>query len=321
MSQKKKLSRRWLAPVITVSVIFVFLSAILITNIFIPLKYLSAYVNFYADKPVNGELRISFINVGDGDCTFIELPDGKTVLFDGGNGSYKNQLNIFKKLNSTGTDKIDYLFCTSSSSKRCGGLAEIVKYKNIGKIFAPLYENNATSDEYGKFIKEASRKNIPISRLTYGAGEHNEEYGYCFYVLSAEEALPYSVQDDESFSAAWISYGGVNILLFGDMKNSELGNFYERYTASGFDIDGHSIKLEECNIVKVANGGNKTSNNVLLYDLIKAETAIISTAKEPALALLSDVGIYADSNIYRTDKNGTVTLNISGGTYNVKKER
>lgn len=321
MSQKKRLSKRLLALIITVSVVLVLLSAILITNIFIPVKYLSAYINTSSDKPQKGEMRISFIDVGNGDCTLVELPDGKVALIDGGNGSYNNQLKIFKKLNSYKIDKIDYLFCTSSSANRCGGLAEIVKYKNIDKVFAPIYKNSGVTEEYRNFRKEIKNKSKSISECVYGAGEYNEEYGYCFYVLYPERETTDSEYDSVASSSVWISYGGVSVLLLGDLKTSELRNFHDSYTVTGFDINGQSIKIEECNIVKPSNGGDDSGVYAPLYDLIQAETAIISTDKEPALALLSDIEVYAGDNIYSTDNNGTVTLSISGGSYSVKKER
>ena len=321
MSQKKKLSKIMLATVITVGVALVFLAAILITNIFIPVKYLSAYINFGSDKPQKDEMRISFIDVGAGDCTLLELPDGKVALIDGGSGSYNNQIKIFKTLNSFGIDKIDYLFCTSSSAKRCGGLAEIVKYKQIDKVFAPIYKNSGISQAYRDFRKEVKNKNTAISECVYGAGEYNRYYGYSFCVLYPEKSTTDGEYDSVSSTSLWISYGGVNILLLGDMSASELRNFYEAYTVTGFDMGEGSINLEECTVVKAANGGKESGVYARLYDLIKAETAIISTNEEPALALIANLEVYASDNIYRTDKHGTVTLSISGGTYSVKKER
>ena len=321
MSQKKKLSKRLLATIITTGVALLFLAAILITNIFIPIKYLSPYINISLDKPRKGEMRISFLDVGEGDCTLLELPDGKVALFDGGNGSYNNQLKIFKKLNSFKIDKIDYLFCTSSAKKRCGGLAEIVQYKKIDKVFAPIYTNYGVTEEYRNFRKEVKNKNTVVNECVYGAGEYNEEYDYCFYVLYPETASTDSEYSSISSSSVWISYGGVSVLLLGDLKTSELQSLYDSYEMTGFEIDGHSIKLEDCNIVKAANGGKESGACALLYDLIQAETAIISTDTQPALAVLADIGNYAGTNIYRTDKNGTITLSIVDGAYSVKKER
>lgn len=319
MSQKKKLSKRLLAIIIPIAVAAVMLSAILITNIFIPVKYLSAYINLSTDKLRDGEMRISFIDVGNGDCTLIEFPDGKVALIDGGSGSYNNQLKIFKKLNSSKINKIDYLFCTSSAAKRCGGLAEIVKYKEVGKIYAPIYKNTGATDEYRNFVKQVRNKNKEINECTYGAGCYSEECGYCVWVLYPAKSVSDS-EDNLRAPAIWISYGGTSVLLLGDLSSTEMSGFLESYTVSGFEIGGHSIILEDCNVIKVPGGIEAGGALIALCDLTKPETAILST-DDATFSLIADIGHFANGNIYRTGINGTVTLSISDGKYAVKKER
>ncbi|MCH5147952.1 MAG: hypothetical protein J1G05_01145 [Clostridiales bacterium] len=318
MLQKRKLPKRLSGLIIPIAVAAVILSAILITNIFIPIKYLSAYINLSTDKPREGEMRISFIDVGEGDCTLIEFPDGKVALFDGGSGSFDKQLKIFKKLNSSEINKIDYLFCTSSAAKRCGGLAEIVKYKEIGKVYAPICKNIGATYGYRNFVKQVRNKNKELNECVYGAGCYSEEYGYCVWVLYP----PKSVSDGDSVcaSAIWISYGGTNVLMLGDLSSAEMFGFLNAYTVGGFEIDGHSIILEDCNVVKVPSGIEAGGALIELCDLIQPETAILST-DDATFSLIADVGNFTSDDIYRTGINGTVTLSISVGNYEVKKER
>lgn len=318
MLQKKKLSKRLLAIIIPISVTAVILSAILIMNIFIPVKYLSAYINLSTDRSREGEMRISFIDVGDGDCTLIEFPDGKVALIDGGSGSYNNQLKIFKKLNSSKINKIDYLFCTSSATKSCSGLAEIVKYKNIGKVYAPIYKNTEATDAYRNFVKEVANKNKEINEISYGTGCYSKEYGYGIWVLYPSKSVS-DGGDNVRATAIWISYGGTNVLMLGDLSSSETLKLLDAYTVSGFEIDGHSIILEDCNVIKVPGGIAAGGALIALCDLIQPETAILST--DATFSLNADIGHFANGSIYRTGINGTVTLIISDGNYAVKKER
>ena len=108
MEQKKK-RRLTKKQIISIAFsLFVAFSVIvlLILNAFIPVKYLSAYT---VDKDFNvkGQTRVSFLDVGFGDSTLIELPDGKVVLIDGGNGTYTNNIKLLKGLNKRGIDEID----------------------------------------------------------------------------------------------------------------------------------------------------------------------------------------------------------------------
>ena len=129
MSKKgnAKRSKGRIAAIASAAVVAVAFAALIITNIFVPVKYLSAYLVARGERQ-QGVLTVTFLDVGYGDCTLCELPDGKVLLIDGGDGAYANTLSILRKLNSRGIDKIDYLFCSSVLGEYCGGLPEILRY-------------------------------------------------------------------------------------------------------------------------------------------------------------------------------------------------
>ncbi|MDE6075525.1 MAG: hypothetical protein K2G26_03720, partial [Clostridia bacterium] len=134
--RKSKLPKRITALIITAVICVVLIAAILVTNIFVPVRYLTAYL-VRANKNVNGVLRVSYADAGFGDCILIELPDGKNVLIDGGDGAYPNTLHILRFLNARGVNNIDYLVCSSVKDEHCGGLAELLKYKKVGYAYIP----------------------------------------------------------------------------------------------------------------------------------------------------------------------------------------
>ena len=92
-----------------------------------------------------GELRIHFIDVGQGDCTLIELPDGKIVLIDGGNSAKATQKKVLRHLNALDIDTIDYLVVTHADSDHCAGLNEVVKYKGVRNAFLPFCDPDDNS--------------------------------------------------------------------------------------------------------------------------------------------------------------------------------
>ena len=54
---------------------------------------------YYVKKPdvvkrADGELRVHFLDVGQGDCTLIELPDGKVALIDGGDSTQQTEKSL-----------------------------------------------------------------------------------------------------------------------------------------------------------------------------------------------------------------------------------
>ena len=81
------------------------------------------------------EIKIHFIDVGQGDSTFIELPNNETMLIDAGE-SYKEEIvsSYIKKL---GYNKIDYLVGTHPHTDHIGGLSHIINTFEINKIYMP----------------------------------------------------------------------------------------------------------------------------------------------------------------------------------------
>ena len=85
----------------------------------------------------NGDARVHFLSVGQGDCSVIELPDGKTMVIDGGDGAEGHTRYILRYLYALGVEKPDYLVATHTDGDHTGGLAKIVSVKGAGEIFMP----------------------------------------------------------------------------------------------------------------------------------------------------------------------------------------
>ena len=90
------------------------------------------------------------------------------------------------------------------------------------------------------------------------------------------------------------------------------------------EVNGKRIHLPKCNIVKVANHGDKFSACSKLYDLIVPEAAIISVGENargcPANSVISDV-LSRNGKLFRTDYDGTVSVKLSGGELEINKEK
>ena len=177
--KRGRLRKSVISVIVTAVISVILITALLITDIFLPVKYLSAYL-VKPHKNRNGELRVSYLNVGFGDCTLIELPDGKNILIDGGDGAYPNTLHVLKFLNYRGVDKIDYLVCTSVKSEHCGGLAEIVKYKKVGFAYIPYSPNTRITSQYHSFVTQIERSGVSYHYACAGESIIGENYYFTF---------------------------------------------------------------------------------------------------------------------------------------------
>lgn len=338
MAQKKgKLSKKAQISIISAGLALLLAIALIITNVFIPVKYLSAY--FVAkDKNVEGQMRVTFLDLGNSDCTLIELPDGKTMLVDGGNGTHANTVKALKELNRRGVDKIDYLICTSVSDETCAGLSEIIKYKKTDTVYAPYCTTLYVTEGYRKFSEELKRQNKDFTVAEYGQGVVNGEYGYSFCFLSPsvhsnpkgeyeslnKDPTPKNIRN--ASAVIWLEYGGTGILLLSNAGKEVQEKLVNSYSDGiGLDFYGKAVDITNCSIIRVADHGSDDGTYAPLYDLIKPETAIISVGENgrncPALSAMSDAQNYVKDKLYRTDESGTVTVTVNKGTYEVLKEK
>ncbi len=81
------------------------------------------------------DMYVHFLDVGQGDSIFIELPTGKTMLIDAGE-NYHGEA-IISYISDRGYDKIDYLVGTHPHSDHIGSMAYIVRNFKIGSVYLP----------------------------------------------------------------------------------------------------------------------------------------------------------------------------------------
>lgn len=338
MTRKKcKLSKR--AIILIITAIFALLLAIslIVTNVFIPVKYLSAYF-VGKDKNVAGQMRVTFLDVGYGDCTLIELPDGKTMLIDGGNGTHANNVKVLKELNKRAVEEIDFLICTSVADETCAGLCEILKYSKVKTVYAPYCNNVYVTEGYRKFQEEIKRREIDCVTAEYGEGFRNGESNYSFCFLSPSvhtnpqgeyESLNKSPTPKNIRNASaviWLEYGGISFLFMSNAGKEVQKKLVTAYSDGiGFDFYGQTVDITSCSVIRVADHGSDDGTYAPLYDLIKPETAIISVGENgrgcPSLSALGDAYNYVKDRLYRTDEDGTVTVTVKNGNLEVFKEK
>ena len=85
-----------------------------------------------------GDLKVHFLDVGQGDCIYIQFPDGKDMLIDCGNKSSGYDYNVTKAyldtLNPDGA--IDHLMVTHGDEDHVDQMDKIIKASNFKYLYA-----------------------------------------------------------------------------------------------------------------------------------------------------------------------------------------
>ena len=325
----KKLSKAKLWSIISAVIVAVIALSLIITNIFIPVKYLAGYcvVGRHSNA---GTMRVTFVDVGYGDCIIVELPDGKNLLIDAGNGRYTNDLKVIKALNKRDIDTIDYLICSSVNPEHCGGLSEVIKYKTVNTVYMPFCKNKYITDEFCDFYTQVEKSSAEIIYSEYNTGISTDEYFFTFLspsVIDREDGEyadlnthPSKTTRNNSSAVLWLEFGDTAFLFTSDVQKSVLESIILAYL---IDPDFYPVELEKCKIIQVAGHGDNLSACAEFYDLISPEAAVISVGENgngcPSVQVMSDVINNVASQLYRTDEFGNLTIEVSSLGYEIKR--
>lgn len=271
-----------------------------------------------------GELRIHFLDVGQGDCELIEFPDGKVALIDGGDGRESTEIAILRYLNALKIDTIDYLVVSHSDTDHCGALDKVVEQKKILNAYLPATEPENSNTEYAQFFAQLLEEECTLqySKSYLNLGNDDAENGYVFAFLypplvNADEV---EENDNENSAVLWLDYRGVSALFTGDAPSTteEILLCNDQLGLYGF----LGVELTSTEILKVAHHGSAdgTSEEFLRY--LQVKTAVISCAEnnlyghpsEKVQTNLRNAGVEA----YVTAERGSVIVTVhADGTYSV----
>ena len=329
---KGRLSKGRIAAVISVVAAAALICALLVINIFYPLRYFTAYFA-RVSRPPQGELSAYFLDVGQADCAVVVLPDGKNMLIDGGDGTYSNNLKIITSLRSLGVEDIDYLVCTSVNGEHCGGLPEIIDMYDVGTIFYPYCTNRYITEEFDDFVSAAERSGAEMVISEYGAGVSEGDFFFTF-LSPAVHTSPDSEYGDlnsdptqeamnNASAVMWIEYAGCGIFYAGDVGGEVLSEIAQTYALlqelgdpdGYFSFEGHKIDFSACVAYKVAAHGHQDSRCTELTDLLSPDISIISVGENnasgcPSAAVMAD--LVAHGQIYMTQYAGDILLSADG---------
>ncbi|KAF5036077.1 Lamin Tail Domain protein [anaerobic digester metagenome] len=250
-----------------------------------------------------GTLRVSVLDVGQGDSILVQLPAGKTMLVDAGDTDAGD--TVVSALRSRGVASIDAAVASHAHADHIGGYATVLSQFPVAHFFDSGYPS--TSLTYERLLTTIDEKNIRFSTPTAGQ-TIDLDPAVRIDVLSPDGTPSTEIHDD--MLVLRVTYGSVSFLLAGDMPED-----LETRIASS---------LKPTTVLKVGHHGSHSSTSTAFLNAIRPEVAIISVGAgnsyghptSQALGRLQAVG----AKVYRTDREGTVTVSTDGNTYAVTTE-
>ena len=272
------------------------------------------------------ELEIRFLDVGQGDCTIIQLPDGKIMMIDGGNNEAATEKRIMRYLNALKIDTIDYLVVTHADSDHCGALDIVLQYKKVKQAFIPNTKPTV-NQEYAEFYAQLQKEKCEITLsarnvILNGVGEYAYHLSFLYpYSMDIEEGNAGTEENNQSSAVVWLDYQGISALFTGDAP-TETEEMLLRDDKLGV-LANRGVQLSSTEILKVAHHGSKYSSDLEFLQYLNVETAIISSGKgniygHPTQEVLDRLQS-VNAEIYRTDTMSNIMITVFDGKYKTQK--
>lgn len=235
--------------------------------IFLVALNIFAYSEIYSIFRKN--LAITFLDVGQGDSAFIELPGRGNILIDGGSGGEDEKFDIGKSvvapyLWNRGVRVIDAVIATHFHEDHIGGIIYVLENFKVGCVIdnGALSVGNKIHDRYMRLIKEKR-----IRHLTVGEGDTIEIFrGIKLSVLNPPKGEGLADSNEDSLSIK-LTYKNFSCLFCGDMKSNSL----DRLLSYG--------KFLESDVIKIPHHGGSPGNKISsrkFFERVSPKISIIS---------------------------------------------
>ena len=289
------------------------------------------------------DLKVYFIDIGQGDCIFIELPDGRNMLIDTGDKRTDGKAKIDKYLRDEKGNKvtIDYCVATHPDSDHIGLMPYVYEQYDVLKSYRPyVYSENKSASalpyELNKGIKIKNSSNIYYDYITNVNAEQtyweffkdDSDFSNGFtgkdgeiYEYTVNFVMPYADNLNDyqyfttpnDFSAViMLEYADRKILFTGDIEYETGKKGAEQSFIREFSTSNSA--MVDCDVLKVAHHGSDSSTSPEFLSLVKPEYSVISCGlsnkhRHPLKSTLDNL-VNCGSEIYRTDLQGTIILTI-----------
>ncbi len=235
------------------------------------------------------DMVLHLLDVGQGTCQVVELPEGKVMVMDAGGmrtGTFDTGSRIVGPyLRTLGYTHIDILAFSHPETDHIGGLPSIVTQ------FRPdvLWTNGDTNNRNTAWISLAARlRQTGTRQVVFRDQAVIDRYGVSFHVFGSERCGAATDRNSRSLVIR-LSCNGHSMLLTGDIDQArELCLFHQGLRAS--------------DVVVVPHHGSRTSSSTVFVRHVRARAALIPAGWRNYLHLP------ARDVVQRWERSGAVVL-------------
>jgi competence protein ComEC len=246
-------------------------------------------------------LRVTFLDVGQGDSALVEAPGGAVLVDEG-----PPEADVAGQLRAMGVRALTAIVLTHPQRDHIGGAAAVLDGLRVGEVEDPGIE--APSADHDAAMAAARRRHVPVEIVhegdTFRIGKLRLRI-----LWPDEPGLP-SEDPNQHAVVALASYGATDVLLTADAES---------------DVTGR-LRIPPVEVLKVAHHGSEDPGLPDLLRTLRPRLAVISVGKgndyghprpETIAALQAEPGL----ETLRTDESGRIVVESDGRTLSVRAQR
>ena len=250
-------------------------------------------------------LRIHFLDVGQGDAAWVQVPGGGNLLVDGGPSGAGPR--VIAALKAGGVTRLDWVVGSHPHEDHIGGLVDVLRELPVSQALDPAYNHGTALQR--TYLELFKTKSIKANRAR--AGQTFELGGGTrLEILAPREPLLTNTKADANNNSIVMRlvHGETRVIFTGDMENAERERLLK-------EAKPEQLRSQ---VLKVSHHGSHNGTDPAFLRAVAPDYAVISLGKgndygHPHRETLDELAS-ANVRVLRTDEAGTIVFESNGAT-------
>ncbi len=243
-------------------------------------------------------LRVTFLDVGQGDGALLEVPEGAVLVDEG-----PPEARVARQLRAMGLPSIALMVLTHPQRDHIGGAADVVDSLPVATVLDP--ELPAPSLDHDAFLAAATGKEVRIVEARAGSVYRLGDLR--LRVLWPDEPGPPGDDPNNRAVVLLATYGETDVLLTADAESNVTAR----------------LPLRPVEILKVAHHGSDDPGLADELRILRPRVAVISVGQgndygHPTPETVATLEAVPGLRLFRTDRDGRVVLESDGRSLTVR---